>query len=64
MMYVGVLILCASNIAQSCQLKSKQTAYTSQEQCLTEVSTIVGNMSEMGVIGTGTCLQVSKGEAL
>jgi len=61
-MYVGVLILCASNLAQSCQIKSRNTAYVSKVECLTEVGTIVGNMSEMGMIGTGSCLEISKGE--
>ena len=62
MMYVGVLILCASNLAQSCQIKSRNTAYVSKVECLTEVSTIVGNINEMGMIGTGSCLEISKGE--
>lgn len=62
MMYVGVLILCASNMAQSCQIKSRNTAYVSKVECLTEVSTIVGNINEMGMIGTGSCLEISKGE--
>ena len=62
MMYVGVLILCASNLAQSCQIKSRNTAYVSKVECLTEVGTIVGNINEMGMIGTGSCLEISKGE--
>ena len=61
-MYVGVLILCASNLAQSCQIKSRNTAYVSKVECLTEVGTIVGNINEMGMIGTGSCLEISKGE--
>ena len=62
MMYVAVLLVCATNIAQSCQLKTKRTAYVGHVECLTDVTTVVENMNEMGVIGTGTCLEVSLGE--
>lgn len=62
MMYVGIILVCATNLAQTCQIKSRNTAYVSKVECLTEVGTIVGNMSEMGMIGTGSCLEISKGE--
>jgi len=62
MMYVAVVLICATNIAQSCQLKSKKTAFISLEQCQLETNTVVGNMNEMGMIGTGTCLEISLGE--